>query len=388
MDSVINLLPTESVKFQAGTGDWYSATSVLSNTFENVRAESDSASMRIYHAGLLGASAQVAISEIPTEYHNWPIRGFAWVNPQTTGIITIYLTYVSGGALTTVSSLSQAIAGQWTLLSVQHETIPHDTSVLLMGIVAEEVVSGESLYVSRPAIISPRAAVQSVAGGEVWLGLPEYLQATDKNQTDPDVPLFRFIETLFNLANSIDLIWQDFRWIPPEDNGRVIEESGLVSPNSALAPALVWMSQVIGSTLIDPTSPYTPWLFLDGDKNPLTSLTPTWALFVDALDKAPDDGNLSWEEIQNYNPALFDLTTAFRAQVNGAFYGYKAGTTQSIINAAKTATNVSNVTVIPNYLSDPFHIGVGIDASGDIVEVENILAPTTPAGYEITVFSV
>jgi lysophospholipase L1-like esterase len=249
-------------------------------------------------------------------------------------------------------------------------------------------VYNKSLYVSRPAIMSPRAAVQSVAGGEVWLGLPEYLQATDKNQTDPDVPLFRFIETLFNLANSVDLTWQDFRWIPPEDNGRVIKESGLVSPNAALAPALAWMAQIIGSSLIDPTSPYTPWLFLDGDNNPLTSLTPTWAAFVEALDKAPDDGNLSWEEIQNYNPALFDLTTAFRAQVNGAFYGYKAGTTQSIINAAKTVIGVSSVTVIPNYLSDPFRIGVQIQGSAVLAEVENVLAPTTPAGYQITVVSV
>ena len=85
------------------------------------------------------------------------------------------------------------------------------------------------------------------------------------------------------------------------------------------------------------------------------------------------------------------MTSSFREQVNGAFYGYKAGTTASIIAAAKTVTNVSTVTVSPfDVAADPFHIEVTILTSdgGDVVDVERALVNTTPAGFQVTVTSV
>jgi hypothetical protein len=319
------------------------------------------------------------------------MRAFAWVDCDKSKDVTIYFTYVSGGASTTVSSTTSVIADNWTLLSVQQDLVPHDATDLIVRVVASGLSVGDSLYVSRPAVMSPWAAAQSIAGGEIWLRLPQYLQSTDKNQTDPDVPLFRFIETLFDTANNIDLTWQNFRWIPPEDNDGSIKESGLVSPNASLPPALVWMAQVIGSNLLDPTASYTPWIFLDNDNNPGTPIT--WAQWIAAIDAKDGsvDGIATWDEIQNYSPAVFDLTSSFTEQVNGAFYGYKAGTTASIIAAAKTVDNVNTVTVTPfNVTSDPFHIKVSILSSegGSDVDVARALVDTTPAGFQITVASV
>jgi hypothetical protein len=147
------------------------------------------------------------------------------------------------------------------------------------------------------------------------------------------------------------------------------------------------MAQVIGSTLLDPTAAYTPWLFLDNDDDPDTPIT--WAQWLDALD-ADNNNVVTWTEIQDYNPAIFDLTSSFREQVNGAFYGYKAGTTASIIAAAKTVTDVNTATVVQRYLDDPFHIKVEILSSegGDVVDVARALVDTTPAGFQITVASV
>jgi hypothetical protein len=258
-----------------------------------------------------------------------------------------------------------------------------------MEVVTTDTQLGESIYLSRPAIMSPWAAAQSFAGGEVWLRLPEYLQTTDTNQTDPDVPLFRFIESLFNVANDIDLIWQDFRWIPPEDNLKTIKESGLVSPTAALPPALAWMSQIIGSKLLDPTATFTPWFYLDNDNNSATPISWTdWLNTVDLLGN--NDGTVTWDEIQDYNPVVFDLTESFREQVIGSYYGYKAGTTDSIIAAAKAVEKVNTVTLQKHFGGDPFRINLTILASegGSTVDVERALVDTTPAGYQITVVSV
>lgn len=387
MSSVVNLLSTESTQFLSSTGSWTSATNQLSVTRSKIRTESNSSSLKIYDSTGNGASALVEAAQILSTYHDWPIRAFAWVDSEVSGTATIYLTYVSGGASTTVSEAVPIIADNWTLLSVTQDSIPDDTENLILRVVSTDTNAGDSIYISRPAIMSPWAASQSVAGGEVWLRLPEYLRATDKNQTDPDVPLFRFIEALFSTANSIDESWQDFRWIPPEDNNKIIKESGLVSPNTAIPSALIWMAQVIGSTLLDPTAAYTPWIFLDTDNNPLTPFT--WAEWKSALDDNAD-GTLTWQEIQDFNPAIFDLTTSFRAQVTGAFYGYKAGTNQSFVKAAQTVTNVSTVTVFSRYLDDPFHIKVEILISegGNTVDVERALVGTTPAGFQVTVVAV
>jgi hypothetical protein len=388
MPTVLNLLPEESTKFLTTTGSWVSSTNDLSVTRSTVRPESNSSSLRVYVSSGTAASAMASIQEIPNTYYDWPLRAFAWVNSDKSEDVTIYLTYVVGGASTTVSAVTSVIADNWALLSVQQDLVPSSVSSVTISIFASGLTVGDSLYISRPAIMSPWAAAQSIAGGEVWLRLPEYLQVTDKNQTEPDVPLFRFIETLFDTANTIDSTWQNFRWIPPEDNEGSIKESGLVSPNASLPPALFWMAQVIGSTLLDPTASFTPWLFLDNDNDPNTSIT--WAQFLDALDEN-DDSVVTWAEIQNVNPAIFDVTSSFREQVNGAFYGYKAGTTASIIAAAKTVTNVSTVTVAPfDVAADPFHIEVTILTSegGDVVDVERALVNTTPAGFQVTVTSV
>jgi hypothetical protein len=390
MPVVLNLLSEESNKFTNGVGSWRSGTNELSVTRTKIREESDSSSLRVYVPSGTSASALVSTNEFPVTYHSWPLRAFAWVNSEVSDDVTIYFTYVSGGASTTVSAVSSVIADNWTLLSAQHDTVPHSTTALIVTISASGLSAGDSFYVSRPVIMSPWAAAQSIAAGEVWLRLPEYLQSTDRNQTDPDVPLFRFIETIFDIANNIDLFWQDFRWIPPEDNNRAVKESGLVSPNSALPPALVWMAQVIGSTLVDPTATYTPWIFLDNDDNPNTAIT--WAQWLLAIDEKDGniDGAVTWSEIQDYNPAIFDLTSSFRKQINGKFYGYKAGTNDSIIAAAKTVTNVNTVNVIKRYLDDPFHIRVEILTSegGSTVDVGRALTDTTPAGFHITVASV
>jgi hypothetical protein len=391
MSTVLNLLSEDSTKFLTTVGSWRSDLNTLSITRTKIRDESNSSSLRIYVSSGTTASALALTEQFPDAYHDWPMRAFAWVNCDKSKDVTIYLTYVAGGASTTVSATTSVIADNWTLLSVEQDLVPHDASSLIIRVVASGLSAGDSLYLSRPAVMSPWAAAQSVAAGEIWLRLPQYLQSTDKNQTDPDVPLFRFIETLFDIANSVDLTWQDFRWIPPESNDGSIKESGLVSPNVSLPPALVWMAQVIGSTLLDPTASYTPWLFLDNDNNPSTPIT--WAQWVSAIDAKDGsvDGVVTWDEIQDYSPATLDLTLSFREQVNGAFYGYKAGTTASIIAAAKTVDNVNTVTVSPfDVASDPFHIKVQILSSegGSAVDVARALVDTTPAGFQVTVTSV
>jgi hypothetical protein len=389
MASVVNLLSSESSKFTNSVGDWTSGNSALSFTRTQKREESNSSSLRIYAESATGASASAPATFIPNGYNGWPVRAFTWVNSEASGTVTIYLTEIIGGASTTASTEVGVIANNWTLLSVQIDEITPSGTSLVMEVVTTDTQLGESIYLSRPAIMSPWAAAQSFAGGEVWLRLPQYLQTTDTNQTDPDVPLFRFIESLFNVANDIDLIWQDFRWIPPEDNLKTIKVSGLVSPTAALPPALAWMSQIIGSKLLDPTATFTPWFYLDNDNNSATPISWTdWLNTVDLLGN--NDGTVTWDEIQNYNPAVFDLTESFREQVIGSYYGYKAGTTDSIIAAAKAVEKVNTVTLQKHFGGDPFRMKLTILASegGSTVDVERALVGTTPAGYQITVVSV
>lgn len=384
MSPVVNFLSENSTTFHTGIGSWTSGTNQLSITRVKVRAESNSSSLKIYDATGTGASASVQATPIPSNYQDWPLRGFAWVNSDVSGEVSISLLTTTGAVTTETTVTESVIAGNWTLLSVEVENInPEDTSVALK-IQTSDTSSGDSLFISRPAIMSPWAAAQSFAGGEVWLRLPEYIRTADSIQENPTAPLFKFIEAIFNTANSVDLTWQNFRWIPPELNDRTIKESGLVSPGVALPPSLVWMAQAIGSTLLDPTAAYTPWLFLDDDADPSTPIT--WADWIAAVD-FDEDGNATWDEIQDYNPAIFDLTTTFADQVSKAYYGYKAGTTESIIAAALAVSDVSAATVIQHYSGDPFHIGVEI-TGGSTVDVGRALVDTTPAGFQVTVVSV
>ena len=128
MPTVLNLLPEESTKFLTTTGSWVSSTNDLSVTRSTVRPESNSSSLRVYVSSGTAASAMASIQEIPNTYYDWPLRAFAWVNSDKSEDVTIYLTYVVGGASTTVSAVTSVIADNWTLLSVQQDLVPSSVS--------------------------------------------------------------------------------------------------------------------------------------------------------------------------------------------------------------------------------------------------------------------
>ena len=112
MGAVANFLLGNSSTFETSIGGWKSATDTLSFTRAKYRPESNSSSLRIYNPSGTGASAYIDVTEDESQYSGNPIRAFAWVNPDVSGNVTLYLTSVSGAASATATSTANVLANQ------------------------------------------------------------------------------------------------------------------------------------------------------------------------------------------------------------------------------------------------------------------------------------
>jgi hypothetical protein len=395
MGATISLIPDASSRFVNDTGDWVGVGSTISRSTDTVDPNSENPTLSAYATA--GGTAYVKFQTtsfgfLYGENVPWPLRGISRIKPAANSTVVVYLTTVEGSASTTVSASATAIADEWTLVNVETPAISLNTSLIEYGIYVTNTSSSAPVYIAHPSIISPWSVIYNFMARETWIRLPEYIRQADVESTDLDRPLLRFMDVLMSTAGEVYETWENYRWIPPEDNNREYTLSELVTPAAVPVDTnevLRWLVQIVGAKLFDPSTGLTPWENLDFDNNPLTNDL-TWLAFNSGspLDIAPTDGVVTWTEIQSYDVAVTDLDPFLRWQVESAAFGFRAGTKESIIAAAKQALGgTQSVTFLSHYLDDPWHIGVQILlVEGDIGDVEQTVAPAMPAGFQLTVF--
>jgi hypothetical protein len=323
------------------------------------------------------------------------------------------------GSWESVTGVGQLVQpDEWTLIEVVSDTNGNNAPNQLtlaraaLQVTWETVDPSNVVFVRSPAVSAPSLTGINEIARKVYYSLPEYLWESDRDN-EQNYPLYRFIDVLLSVAYDAYLRATDFRYIPPEDNGNVVKPSTLVDPTIASGPTLYWLAQLLGVDLIDPRTGLTSWdALMRAAKavglEPLNEASwEEWGLAIDADDPVPYDDDLNpstptvnynllqWREIENFDvndtqvspDALLNFV---RWQVTSAAYGLRAGTVPSIRSAVSRVTRPGAPIEIKRHANgDPWRIEVWVDPTdvvgGNPDTVQEVLNPTTPAGYELVV---
>lgn len=389
MPAVENLIPVGSSRFSTNIGLWTSPLgSILSRSTAQVFTRTGYPSMRVVAAGSDDAAIEISNLSVPftgdRNYRGFTLRAFVWVWTESSVEVEIYLTTQTASASAVATKSEFTKAEQWTLISVTSDPISDsETTIASVRADFKELAAGNAAFVSIPALVSPDAIRYNVASRETWIRLPEYIRNADINAEDPNLPLLRFIEVMTSIADEVDQTWDEYRYVPPEDNFGDTLPSALSNPSIADESVLKWLAPLMGTTLINPFSGLTPWENIAAGADVNLDGSVTWSEFESALDTDNDDA-ATWVEIENFNPSITGLIDFERWQVITATYGLRGGTHASIATAAKEVlTGTKTVNVIPRFGGDPFSILVEVnnDEVLDIGKVEEYVHPTVPAGF-------
>lgn len=393
MGVIENLIPVGSSRFTQDLGLWYSSTGqeITRTTTKSFVSGVPSMSVKANIAG----SAKVLLDriDISESYRGKKVRAFAWIYTTSSSPCTIYLTTVVGSASASVQTTENLRGYEWSLVSVESDVLSTvQNSHASIAIDVTGLANNEEVFIALPALTVPEMVLTTVSGDETYLRLPDYMRRADLDQSEPELPLRRFVDVLTTLANDIDTTWNLFYYVPPEDNNGVPLRSYLTEPDLADEATLKWLAMVMGTTLQNPSTGFTPWTnLLDGADTNSDGQT-TWNELVAEVDGPDLNSTLEWSEIETFAPAFIGLSPYERWQVSSAAYGLRAGSVASIKAAALWAFQVADrssktVTVTPNYLNDPFHILVEIDTMdvSEIGTVEEFVNPAIPAGFGVTV---
>lgn len=291
------------------------------------------------------------------------------------------------------SSTSDIGVGSWSTLTAAgaHIADTSGQSIVSFKIEITGLGAGETAYITAPALTFPGMVTRNLIAADSWLRLPVYMQEADAVQSNPDLPLLRFLDALTTYIDDVAATQESIRYIPPDAEGGE-KLSTLASPSVAPIEILPWLAMIVGASLRDPSTGFTSWGNLEAALDTWTD----WETIPDV-----DLDGTEWSEIESFNTGVAGLIDYLRSQVTYAYYGLSAGTTESmeriVTHFLIDDGNPLQVAVIPHYGADPWAIqiqtltdqtpGVTGDgqSSGELLEA---LAPTVPAGYELVHTSV
>jgi hypothetical protein len=406
--SVPNLLDFETQLLGSGIGRWVADEN--SSVGRSSILDGDIFAENTLAVEVLdGSSASAFVEEItiPQIYRRWPARFHVYIGTNSSASLNVELE-IEGDAAGTWTAFPESgklfQGGTWHMIDVASEVndsndFPNLSSVakVTVGAFWDPSETGpKRLYVKIPTVSIPLAVRFNNFAAETWLRLPEYMQDGDRQPDSPDFPLLRFIDVVTAVSDAVFKKWEEFRYLSPESNGQILKSSSLSDPEKASVEVLLWLAQFLGFEFLDPRIGATSWKSLLSTADPVDE-TPTWDEFVTNIDAAeePTNGTLEWTEIQDLADDISPetLRAFFSWQISSAAYGLRGGTTASLKAAARQGLINPNgyVNIVKNADGDPFKIRVEVeqsDLSDTETTIEELLAPTTPAGYEIEVSAV
>lgn len=387
MGAIYNLISASNASFLSGIGSWTvsSGSATVAHTREFIRHPS-SGSMRLTAANTSPVTLKLSSVSTGDDFDN-RTRFFVWVYAPRQITVTLGIDPSdlpsSFGALV-VPGLN------WSLCSIDgpelNESTTFDLYVTFAGLHTSDVV-----YMSEPTVILPDLIANNLFASETWIRLPEFMRDADEAQTEPDLPLLRFIDVLTSASNDVAVLWDGYRYIPPE-NGGENEPASLLDPSVASIETIRWLAQILGVKLFNPTSGTTSWYSLESGLDPDGS--PEW----DDWETVPDTGDagtdVSWDEIETFEPGgLSSIIDLLRWQVAYPYFGYKAGSKEAIVESVKQLLSGDRtVTFVTMVSGDAWKFKVqtkqsetpGSPSVGDSVQqILDIAENAMPAGFEL-----
>jgi hypothetical protein len=358
----------------------------------------------------LGLNESVGLSSTPRVTSSDigdSVSVFVWVKTNRPVILDlkVYLLYPPSIVATTPfdmrSGSISVSSGEWTLLRLYDLPVmsndvyeyPIGFKISLVSIEGGPTPT-VTMNISHPVIYSTLDFINNPAILEIMSRFPEFIRDEDANAEPLPYQFIRFMEAatihtdeIYDLLNRF--IYEDISEGKDITNPQTL--SILVDPSVALRKYLPWLAQFSGTSIINPTTGFTPW----------ENIPNTWQQ-IDLIDGEaavpPADPNsadaVEWSALQDYDTEPEGLEEFLRWQATNGYYGIRAGTREAIIaSVERVLTGTKTVTY---QVIEPFNWTIKIstlktetpdsgllEVGDSVAEIVDLLEPTRPLGYTI-----
>lgn len=253
------------------------------------------------------------------------------------------------GASTPSINADGVASPQWSIIRIISDVFSYaiPAITLTVNILKNE---DEDVYFSSP-VLYPQMELftKSFTLRQIGTLLPQFMVEDDLSTTEPiDMPLFRFIDVASVgldsiITETLNSAYVDI--IEGRDDNDPDTLSTFVDPRVAEVSNLVWLAKFVGTKPITRFS-YSQEVF-----------TSPFELDISELDGAD---TLRLTSFSALNPPPLDAQAQLELlkwQLTTKNYGFNAGTTNSVIEAAKLMMiGEKTVTAIYDYVANPFEI--------------------------------
>jgi len=182
-----------------------------------------------------------------------------------------------------VDNSSVTKAKKWNLVRSKQIRIPSSTIEFEISIVITFSNHNQNpILLWYPALINDYSFMQNLFVRETVPFIPEVIRTLDSQQTNPDFPMFRFMELGLAHAGVAYDQFEYLRYIDLEGGYNEAAEttkSGLLDPTVADESILPWLANLTGTNLVGKSSGTTAW----------GSLPTVWDLLMEEIDPDPND---------------------------------------------------------------------------------------------------
>jgi hypothetical protein len=281
-----------------------------------------------------------------------PNGGVATVTVEDASVIGVSSVYEFPITASSSSINAEGVASpQWSIIRVLTTPFTSNTPSLEITISVNKTLN-EVIYFSSPVLVPQMEFIRENVALQYISGfLPQFMIEDDFTTVQPiDIPLHRFIDVATvgldsAVTKALEISYIDK--VSGLDASLSETQSTLVSPSIAGIPELLWLAKFVG------TKPVTRFA------SSQETATDPFVLDSSLLDSADTIRVTSYSSL---NPPAFDETAQkelLQWQVSTRNFGFNAGTTEAIEEAAKLMlVGEKTVSLSYDYTSQPFVIDI------------------------------
>ncbi len=281
-----------------------------------------------------------------------PNGGVATVTVSDASVLSVSSVHQFPITASSSSINAEGVASpQWSIIRVLTSVFTSSTPSLEVTISVEKTLN-EVIYFSSPVLVPQMEFIRENVALQYISGfLPQFMLEDDFSTVEPiDIPLHRFIDVATigldsAVTKALEISYIDK--VSGLNQADTETQSTLVSPSVAETSELLWLSKFIG------TKPVTRFA------SSQETATDPFVLDTSLLDSADTIRVTSYSSL---NPPAFDETAQrelLEWQVSTRNFGFNAGTTEAIEEAAKLMLiGEKTVSLVYDYASEPFVIDI------------------------------
>ena len=381
-----NLLDPEDSYFDTSTGTWQTTNGTSSVDF-SFRFRDQYHTLKATPSSSSEVTLQHEQIQLPSSYKNDFITfyGHIYCESKVTVTVTVTSSYGDSGSVTTILN-----ALTWGIVRGPEIVVPPNEGNTGFTTTIQIINHNNSaIYLAHPVLTNIYAIRNNLFLRMCMQRMPVFFLETDSEQTAPNFPLLRLMDTgLAYAGKAVDQL-DSFPYLDIDGGYDATDDStksSLVEPQVANKEFLPWLAQIVGTKLSQSAGGSTPW----------GNFPTTWGTFLTAVDDAGvDDDITTWEEIETYDTSDNNFIQGRRDQITTARIGHNAGTKTAIIDSTKTVlSGTKTVKYTVNPISSPWTITIetltsetpsGVNNT-ESVTVINAVDKSRPMGFTIAHF--